>query len=104
MLKWQSKTRSRKLLRVLLGTFCVLLIAFSATVRVVHTHDLAGNSHPDCALCLVAHSGVTAFAYFVLPAPQQWITPVEMSPAENPRESCVLSFYCRPPPAEPASV
>ena len=104
MIQWQSKARSRKLFEVLLGTFCVLLIAFCTTAQVLHTHDLAGNPHADCALCLVAHSGVKAFAPVVLPAPQQRIIKVEIRRADSPRESCVLFFYCRPPPVQAASV
>lgn len=100
----ESTARSRKLLEVFLGIFCVLLIAFCITIQVVHTHDLAGNPHVDCALCLVAHLSVTFLAQLVLPTPQQLAVKAEVSHADSPRDSYVCFFYCRPPPVEPASV
>jgi hypothetical protein len=65
---------------------------------VVHTHGMSTDPHPDCALCLVAHAGVASAAPFVLPAPPEQKTEIQTFRAEDPRESFVFSYYCRPPP------
>jgi hypothetical protein len=55
----------------------MLLIAFSATVHVVHTHGTDASPHPDCALCMVAHPRVAPAPPVVLPVAQEQITEVE---------------------------
>jgi hypothetical protein len=99
----QSKSRAWGLRERTLGIFCVLLIAFCATVQVVHAHP-AGTPHSDCALCVVAHSGVAPSAPIILPVVQVHAVEVEPLRTESPRESFVFSFYSRPPPAESASL
>ncbi len=104
MFESRSKPGLRLFRDRILGIVCLLLIALCATIQVVHTHGLTTDPHPDCALCLVAHAAVTASAHFVLPAPPEQITEVQVVRTESPRESFVFTFYCRPPPAEPASL
>lgn len=99
-----SKPGSRLFRDKVLGIVCLLLIGFFATVQVIHTHGTTPDPHPDCALCLVAHAGVTVAAHFVLPAPREQRTEVEVFRSENRHEIFVLTFYSRPPPAETASL
>lgn len=99
MFKSRSRPDTRLFREKLIGIVCLLLIAFCATVQVVHTHGLSADPHPDCALCLVAHASVTVSVPIVLPAPPEQRTEMQTVRAEVPRDTFVFSFYSRPPPA-----
>ncbi|MGA7241937.1 MAG: hypothetical protein WBX19_02090 [Terracidiphilus sp.] len=100
----QTPSRSRNPRSLLLGIICALLVVYTATVQVAHHHDAMGASHADCALCLVAHTGIVLHAPVVVPAPTEHADDIEVPAKPAPLKSFVFSFYSRPPPAEPASV
>jgi hypothetical protein len=100
----QCKSRSRGLRGSILGVICILLITFNTTIQAIHTHDVSGNAHPDCSLCMVAHAGVASSAPVVAPIVFAQVDKVEVSPAEHPRYFAVLFFYSRPPPVGTASL
>jgi len=104
MPKSQAPSRSRSFRGLLLGIVAVLLVAFTATIQVAHVHDIGASSHADCALCSVAHSGITLFEPVELPLVAEQADTVESEPVESPTDSFIFSFYSRPPPAVPASV
>lgn len=104
MLMSQCKWRPRGLRDCVLGIICILLITFSTTIQAVHIHDVGGNAHPDCSLCLVAHAGVSSSAPVVALVVFAPVDQVEVLPVERPRESFGFFFYSRPPPAETASL
>jgi hypothetical protein len=100
-----SPSRSRGAHRgLLIGVLCALLIAFSTTVRITHGHDAAGTSHSSCSLCLVAHAGIAPQAPAVMPAAIEHTAEIEILRPDTPRNSFLLSFYTRPPPADAASI
>jgi hypothetical protein len=43
--------------RRILGLVCVLLVLFAASAELIHEHT-SGTIHPDCSLCVTAHSAV----------------------------------------------
>jgi len=101
----QLQTTSRRSFRgLLLGVVCALLVVYSATVQVAHTHGAISASHGDCALCLMVHAGITPHAPAIAPVPIEQVDEIEISANLAPRISFVFFFYSRPPPAEPASV
>jgi hypothetical protein len=100
----QTTSRLRSLRGLLLGVVCALLVVYSATVQVAHTHEAIGASHSDCALCLVVHAGIAPDAPAIAPVPTEHLDEIEIPANLAARTSFVFSFYSRPPPAEPASV
>jgi len=104
MFKLQTQSRSRESRLPLIGILCVLLIAFSATVQIAHSHDLKGTPHADCSLCAVAHAGAAPAILVALPEIVEETIELEIVHPAAPCDCFVFSFYSRPPPAESASV
>lgn len=92
---WQREMR-------LLSIVAVLLIAFGAIVQVTHHHNDARTTHPDCALCLVAHTRIVAPAVVALPVRERHFVEMESFRLETPRTTPVVFVYSRPPPAQAA--
>jgi hypothetical protein len=98
------KTRPRSVRGILLGIICALLVVYSATVQVAHTHEAIGASHGDCALCLMVHAGIAPHAPTPAPVLTELADPIEIAVELAPCASFVCSFYSRPPPAESSSI
>ena len=103
MFRSQTKFGARSFRGLLLGVVCALLVVYSATVQVAHTHQAIGASHSECALCLMVHAGIVPHAPAIVPVPIERVDAVEIPANLAPRTSFVFSFYSRPPPAEPTS-
>lgn len=95
----QAQSGARDWARQLLAIVAALLIAFGAVVQVTHHHDDAKATHPDCSLCLVAHTRIAAPAVVALPVLERHFAEMEFLHSETPRTTSVLFFYSRPPPA-----
>lgn len=104
MFRTQIKFRSQGRRELLLSILCALLITFAGAMQAVHVHDLSSAPHPECSLCVTAHAGISLSAPVALPVAVEQTEEVDIIPADQPRETFVFSFYCRPPPAEPAFV
>ncbi len=79
---------------------CILLLLFSATVQLTHSH-LPGENHAGCSLCVTAHAAVQIVILpsgFVAP-----LTHVERSATQAPdlltRMVLKHPLWNRPPPA-----
>lgn len=64
---WESSPGSRRHFgwRRLVGLCSILLVLLGTTAELNHSHDSAtthdsGRIHPDCSLCVVAHSAAQA--------------------------------------------
>lgn len=90
--------------RFLFGILCALLITLSATVQVVHAHDLDASSHPECSLCVISHASISPAAPVALPVVVEYSEQVQVVPPDTPRETFVFSFFSRPPPAAAAQL
>jgi len=80
---------------------CISVVLLGGMVSVTHSHRALGKSHPDCGLCLVAHTAIQAGT----PAPQIFVvrvfTRVEASPQAPDLPSIALDpLFSRPPPAD----
>lgn len=104
MFESRSKPGKGLLRERILAIVCLLLVAFFATVELVHAHGPTADSRADCALCVVAHASVINSAHFVIAAPKQERGEVCVMQAEIPRVFFIDSYDCRPPPAEPAAL
>lgn len=104
MFKLHLTSRSRSTSSLVLGILCVLLMAFTATIQVVHAHDLDAGPHPECSLCVVAHASISPSAPIELPAVIEHVEEIQVESTQSPCDSFVFSFYSRPPPAETASL
>jgi hypothetical protein len=94
--------RKRELILALL---CVVLVIFAGLVQLTHSHGSGTLSHPDCALCVSAHTTVSPSTPVTLPAPLTHIARVEIAaPTRAPRSLFKYSFRIRPPPVVPASI
>jgi hypothetical protein len=95
----------RRKREVLLALLCVVLVVFAGLIQVTHSHGGDSLSHPDCALCVSAHTTVSPSTPITAPAVLTHIARVEVAePAAGP--PCLFSdnFRIRPPPVVPASV
>jgi len=77
---------------------CGLLIAFSGTVQIAHSHDSTGTSHADCSLCLVAHASIAPSAPAAVVVAIEHTASIEILRAEAPSVSFVFCYHTRPPP------
>ena len=85
----------------LLGLFCILLVIFATSAELVHTHD-SGSIHPDCSLCVTAHSAVQATVATVVAVA---LRPVATWADPEPifcRRTLDIRLSIRPPPVAPA--
>src|SRR5277367_1040019 len=83
--------------RRLLGLCCILLVIFAASAELLHQHD-AGRIHPDCSLCVTAHSAVQASVATVVAVV---LRPVATCVDPEPlflRRSLDIRLSIRPPP------
>jgi len=91
----------RSWLRPLVALLCISVVLLGGMLSVTHSHKALGKSHPDCGLCLVAHTAIQAGT----PAPQifviQVFTRVELAP-ETPDVPSISRdpLFSRPPPAD----
>jgi len=95
---------SRFLRGPLLAVFCAILVTFTATIQIVHAHDLDPGPHPECSLCAISHATISPAAPIELPAVKERVEELRIEATEVPRDLFVFSFYSRPPPAETASL
>ena len=87
--------------RRVLGVCCILLVVLGATAELTHAHS-SGTIHPDCSLCVVAHSAAQVTVYS--PAPVV-LRPVAECADPEPifvRRSLDIRLSIRPPPVAPA--
>ncbi len=93
--------------RRLLGVCSILLLLLGAGAELNHSHSLdshdSGRIHPDCSLCVTAHSAVQAtVATVVAVALRPVANCVDPEPIFR-RRSLGIRLSIRPPPAAPVS-
>jgi hypothetical protein len=87
--------------RLFVAVLCISLVMLGGMLSVTHSHKALGKSHPDCGLCLVAHTAIQTGT----PAPQifvvQVFTRIEVAP-ETPDLPSISPdpLFSRPPPAD----
>jgi len=87
--------------RRLVGVCCILLVVVCASAELTHAHS-SGTIHPDCSLCMVAHSAAQVTVYS--PAPVV-LRPVAKCADPEPifvRRTLDIRLSIRPPPVAPA--
>jgi hypothetical protein len=105
MLSLMRTSEPRRKRELYLALLCALLVIFAGLIQVTHSHGADTLSHPDCALCVSAHSTASPSALVILPAALTHIARIESAaPAEAPRFLFTYSHRIRPPPVVPASV
>ena len=92
---------NRSWLRVSVAVLCISLMLLGGMLSVTHSHQRVGVSHPDCGLCVVAHSAIETGT----PAPQVFVfqvfTRVDAAPESPILPSIELDpLFSRPPPAD----
>ena len=103
VLRLNMKPRFQNRRALLFGLLCVALVFIGGTLQVTHTHALENLAHPDCAVCVVAHAGISPTVLVTLPAPQRYTTRIDVAPlAGGPRSFFTLTLHIRPPPVDPA--
>ncbi len=92
--------------RRLVGVCSILLVLLGASAELNHSHDLgthdSGRIHPDCSLCVVAHSAAQATVHTVAAVA---LRPVSKCSDPEPifcRPSLDIRLSIRPPPASPS--
>jgi hypothetical protein len=90
---------------LLLAVMCVVLVMFAGLIQVTHSHGNDSLSHPDCALCVSAHTTVSPSAPITAPAALTHIARIEVvEQAAGPSCLFIYNYRIRPPPVVPASV
>jgi hypothetical protein len=87
--------------RRVVGFLCILLVIFAAGAELVHEHG-SGRIHPDCSICVTAHSAVQATAATVVAVV---LRPVARFVDPEPlyrRPTLDIRLSIRPPPVAPA--
>jgi len=98
-----SQPRPKK--ELYLALLCVLLVIFAGLIQLTHSHGNDTLSHPDCAICVTAHTTVSPSAPVALPEPPTDIARIEAAPpATSPSSLFTSCFRIRPPPVVPPSV
>lgn len=95
------KSPKNDLWRRLLGLCCILLVIFAASAELIHSHE-SGSIHPDCSLCVTAHSAVQATVATVVAVA---LRPVAKCSDPEPiffRRTLDIRLSIRPPPVAPA--
>jgi hypothetical protein len=86
--------------RRVVGVCCVLLVLLAASAELSHAH-ISGGIHPDCSLCVTAHSAaqatVATTAALVLHHVARCADPEPI----YTRRSLDIRLSIRPPPALP---
>jgi hypothetical protein len=107
MYMWRSLHGVRRQFdwRRLVGVCGILLVLLGASAELNHSHDSgshdAGRIHPDCSLCVVAHSAAQATVYTVATVV---LRPVSRCADPEPifrRRSLDIRLSIRPPPVAP---
>lgn len=86
-----------------LGVCCILLLIFGSSVELTHAHD-AGKIHPDCSLCVTAHSAAQATVAGVVSVT---LRPVAKCVDPEPifcRRALNIRLSIRPPPVAPVFI
>jgi hypothetical protein len=88
-------------LRSFVAVLCISLVLVGGMLSVTHSHKARGESHPDCGLCVVAHTAIQTGT----PAPQvvviQVFTRIEVSPQTPDLPSISIDpLFSRPPPSD----
>jgi hypothetical protein len=97
------KPRLQNRRALLFALLCIALVFIGGTIQVAHTHSFENLAHSDCAVCVVSHAGISPTALVTLPAPQRYITAIEIEPSAGaPRSFFTLTLHIRPPPVDPA--
>src|SRR5271154_1215347 len=87
--------------RRLVGLCCILLVIFAASAELLHEHD-AGRIHPDCSLCVTAHSAAQTSVATVVAV---ILRPVAKCADPEPlflRRTLDIRLSIRPPPVAPS--
>jgi hypothetical protein len=87
--------------RRVVGVCCVLLVLFSAAAELNHAHD-SGRIHPDCSLCVTAHSAVQATVAAVFAVALRSVAKCDDPEPIFRRRSLDIRLSIRPPPVAPA--
>jgi hypothetical protein len=94
--------------RRLVGVCSILLLLLGASAELNHSHDSgthdSGRIHPDCSLCVTAHSAVQATVATVVAVV---LRPVAKCADPEPiflRRTLDIRLSIRPPPVAPAFV
>jgi hypothetical protein len=104
--RWPGKRRQFDWRR-LLGVCSILLVLFGASAELNHSHNSgathdSGRIHPDCSLCVVAHSAVQATVHTVAAVV---LRPVAKCSDPEPifgRHFLDIRLSIRPPPVAPS--
>src|ERR1700722_11104565 len=105
MLSLKRTSEPRRNRELYLALVCALLVFFAGVIQLTHSHGADTLSHPDCALCVSAHSSVSPAAPVQLPAALTHIARIErVATTAAPRSLFTYSHRIRPPPVAPASV
>jgi len=83
--------------RRLLSLCCILLVIFAGSAELIHEHD-SGRIHPDCSLCVTAHSAAQATVATVVAVV---LRPVAKCADPEPlflRRTLDIRLSIRPPP------
>lgn len=95
-------SRIRTLWPSLLVALCVVLVVLSGTIQVSHFHP-DGQIHPDCSLCVIAHSAPTVVHAIVIHVNSRAVETVVLARRIHmPRAEVFIRLISRPPPANPA--
>jgi hypothetical protein len=84
-----------------LGLCCVLLVILGASAELTHQHN-SGRIHPDCSLCVTAHSAAQATVATVVAVV---LRPVAKCADPEPlflRRTLDIRLSIRPPPVAPS--
>jgi hypothetical protein len=97
----RNSVTHRSWLRVSVAVLCISLILLGGLLFATHTHQQEAAAHPDCVLCVVAHTAIQIGA----PAPQifviQVVTRLDASPEAPALPSIAQDpLFSRPPPAD----
>ncbi len=102
MLNWQNVIGWRRVV----GVCCILLGLLAGSAELVHVHNSgphdSGRIHPDCSLCVTAHSAAQATVAVVVAVV---LRPVAKCADPEPiflRRALDIRLSIRPPPAAPA--
>jgi hypothetical protein len=92
--------------RRVFGVFCILLVLLASSAEIVHVHndglrDSAGI-HPDCSLCVTAHSAVQATVATVVAVTLRTVAKCADPEPIYFHRDLDIRLSIRPPPVAPS--
>lgn len=88
--------------RRLVGVGCILLVLLGASAELNHAHA-SGRIHPDCSLCVTAHSTAQATVATVVAVALRSVAKCTDPEPIFLRRALDIRLSIRPPPAPPAA-